>query len=97
MTAPALILHALTYVREAKVDRVTRYMALEWGVPPRTTRNALSRLCRQGKVVRVASRTYRIGESAEADELNTNPLRLGTSRKGRLTLMDSISDRTVNA
>lgn len=62
MTAEALILHFLSYVRVASRERLIRYLALEWGITPKTTCGALSSLLRRGVVTRLSHGKYGLGK-----------------------------------
>lgn len=59
LSARALILHFLSYVKEAEAGRIERYLALEWGLSPRTTHNTLCALVGEGRITRSARGRYR--------------------------------------
>lgn len=65
MTAEALILHFLTYVRVARVEYLVRFLDCAWQIPAGTTKNTISRMVQRGAVVRVGYGKYSLGAGAE--------------------------------
>lgn len=59
MSAAALILHFLTYVPEARIALLIRYLETAYRIPASTTRNTVSRLCTLGHIERVRRGRYR--------------------------------------
>lgn len=58
--AAALILHFLAHVQEARIDRIVKFMETDpLSFAPGTTRNMLSMLARQGRIVRAGYERYR--------------------------------------
>jgi predicted transcriptional regulator of viral defense system len=66
-TAAAVIVHFLRHVGASRVGRIARYMESQWGYPPATTRNTLSRLALAGRVARVKRGVYRIAGAGQAE------------------------------
>lgn len=58
-SASVLILHFLSVVGEARGVRISRYMQSQWGTPNTTTRNAIYRLAKAGRITRVGYGRYR--------------------------------------
>ena len=69
MTTAAILLHFFCYVRQAHVSYIARYMDRAWHVPRRTVLGTLSKLVRDGRIVRVGYARYgrTIQGSAGAD------------------------------
>lgn len=78
MKTAALILHFLSYVKAARVARITWYMRSQWGVAPGATRSALSRLCQAGAIERVGRGSYRTpAEETESGQAEHKATLLG--------------------
>lgn len=78
-TADDLIVHLLGYVKVAPVAYIQRYMAKAWQFRRSTIRQALYRLARDGRIVRVGYGKYALGVDVAPAELNTKPASLTTT------------------
>jgi len=76
-TAATVILHFLRHVKVARLERISRYMEIQWDTPRGTTRNTVSRLVLAGRVARVGRARYQWVDAAPA-ELETKPAPLTT-------------------